>query len=190
MIREQHDRELVLWPQCSDEFASTGDDVGLLLFHAAAGVQRQHDRDRFDRLLKQLELLDDAVLDHFEVRCRQIQILTRFISGGEFNDRPDRRRFPREVARTRADDILRVVRLDRQRPPRAVCLLILRCIRQQIAVVHVLGQHVVHVRELLIPGREEKPPASLDGELSQEPLALDRNPGDAADAHHIHRCPR
>ena len=38
----------------------------------------------------------------------EIEILTRVVGRGEFDDRPDRRRFAREVARTRPDDMRRI----------------------------------------------------------------------------------
>src|SRR5262249_4383192 len=156
--------------------------IRLLLLHAAARVEGQNNRDRLHGFLKQLELLYMAILEDLNVPCCQIQILTHLVGSGELDDRANRWRFPGEVAGPGPDDVLRIVRLDGH-----VSLCSVRCLipwreTDQVAVLNVLGQHVVYFRELCVSCRKEEPPSSVYGELPQQTFALYRDAGHTADA--------
>ena len=73
------------------------------LDHAAAGIERQHDRDRRHRLLEGIHLLGDAIFEDDEIAERQIHELTVLVGGSELERRPDRRRRRGEVACARPD---------------------------------------------------------------------------------------
>ena len=109
------------------------------------------------------------------------------IGSRELEARPDRRRLRREIAWTRADDVRRVGRVHADGPPRPVGLLVLRRVRDQIAVLDVVGQRVVHFAELLVARRKEEAAAAFDGEMPQQPFAFDGDARDAADADDVDR---
>ena len=65
--------------------ASTNDSAAALTAvggpgHAAAGVEREHDRDRRHRFLERVHLLRDPVFDHHEIVARQVHELALLAS--------------------------------------------------------------------------------------------------------------
>ena len=82
---------------------------------------------------------------------------------------------------------VRVAGVHADGPPRPVGFLVLRRVRDQVAVLDVVGQRVVHFAELLVSRRKEEAPASFDGEMPEQPFALDGDAGDAADADDVDR---
>ena len=63
LVAERQQRELVFLLQRRHEVLRAGDDVRLLLLHAAARVEREHDGDVLDGLLERLERLDVAIFE-------------------------------------------------------------------------------------------------------------------------------
>ena len=65
--------------------ASTNDSAAVLTAvggsgHAAAGIEREHDRDRRHGLLEGVHLLGDAVFEHHEIIARQSSTSSRLAS--------------------------------------------------------------------------------------------------------------
>ena len=105
----------------------------------------------------------------------------------EFDGGLHGRRLGREVPFTRPDLVGGVDRADRDLSKRAVRLLILRRVADQIPPKRVAGHGGVDVRQLFLADGEEDAAAHLRGDLPEQRFALEGDAGDAADAHDIDR---
>ena len=154
---------------------------------AAAGIERQRDRDRRIHFLKHVDRLRNVVFHQLEVVERRGAAFAPSPRALNSMRRPDRRRARREVAVAGPDHDLRIRHHDADLPKAAVRLLVRRRVGQQVSRVDIGDDGVVHIRQLLFTRREERAAAGLLRDLPQQRLAFHRHAGHAADANHENR---